>query len=116
MVYDIDKDGLKDLVYSNGFNATNSVGWFKNTTMVTATKDFQIPTQYKLFPNPASNLINITFEDLPVERSYSIKAIDGKTMSEGISTGGLVDITALRRGIYFLVFKNSNLQFKLLKV
>jgi hypothetical protein len=116
VAYDVDNDGLKDLIYKNGFSPTNSLIWFKNTTMTTATSEYQLNNNYKLFPNPVFNFVNINYENLPVEQPYYIKTVEGKIILDGTSTGGKIEMSSLQSGIYFLLFKNAYHQFKILKV
>ena len=59
----------------------------------------------EVFPNPTSNYI--TINKLSSPRSYAIYDISGKLVSSGeLSNNEKIDLTSLRKGIYFLKLKN----------
>ncbi|WP_438426397.1 GEVED domain-containing protein [Aquimarina macrocephali] len=65
-----------------------------------------------LYPNPARNILNISFNTESKEISYSVIDILGKTI---ISISGenksTIDVGHLKQGIYFLKFTDGNNQY-----
>lgn len=60
----------------------------------------------RLFPNPVTDFIRI---DGPVEiRDYIILDISGKTILYGKTENGIIDVSLLERGMYYLVTDREN--------
>jgi len=72
-----------------------------------------------IFPNPASNSLNILFAKVKTKTSISISTIEGKEIyNEKNITGGenilkTIDVSGFAKGIYFLTISNS--ETKMLK-
>jgi hypothetical protein len=74
-------------------------------SVLTAIKEINTPVDLKIYPNPATNELNITSGNLKAQR-VSIYDVDGKLVSETIQpTGNRVDISALAKGVYIAEIK-----------
>ena len=66
-----------------------------------------------IFPNPANNQINIP--NLEQTTSFQIFQMDGKLISNGSTETGIIDISGVSKGVYWLSFAISqqrhNIQF-----
>lgn len=61
----------------------------------------------KIFPNPATDQLNITLPESDGNWTFKIISADGKQLSNGSLVGNRVDLATLGAGIYFLVLENG---------
>ncbi len=66
--------------------------------------------QFGFYPNPANNMLYFSAKDQTLR--VSIFAPDGKLLINRTVSGGSLDLSALRKGLYFIrIEKNGNHQF-----
>lgn len=67
--------------------------------------------EVKTFPNPVCDMLNIQWNE-PAEYSWSIMAIDGRTLLQGTSDGyrNAIDCSSLDKGIYVLNITSTHTQ------
>lgn len=71
----------------------------------------------KIFPNPATDFINISFDDnfINTEFDFEITDISGRILDCGRVTASneviKKDLSALQQGLYFINFRNSEIEF-----
>jgi hypothetical protein len=70
-------------------------------------------TRIKLFPNPVTTNCFVTYPTATANASLSILQMDGKKVGDykiaNGSTQRSIDVSELRSGYYFIVYKNENL-------
>ena len=72
-----------------------------------STNEFELENNIKLFPNPSSELIQIS--GLKENENYRIYNISGSEIKNGIvSNNEQIDIRNFSNGLYFLKFDNGN--------
>ena len=79
---------------------------FKLTYMSTVgTSDFAKEIGLKVYPNPVTNFVTVSFKKSLAESSYSIINVNGQTLQSGRLTENLLHISleGISRGSYFLV-------------
>ena len=92
--------------------------WFNSSTgeyifgEPVSTQEIVNPLEIKLFPNPASNTLNIELSTTKLEGQVTMKVIDMtgkviKTISQDGSTLNSVDISGLANGQYMLNIQNE---------
>ena len=86
-----DEDNFVNLYFSINASGTDGVLDVERETLV--------------YPNPASNQIFISTNDL---QSVQLFSLNGSLMSELKSQSGVFDISAYQPGIYFLVLQNAS--------
>jgi Secretion system C-terminal sorting domain len=69
------------------------------------------PISIDLYPNPASNVINIDMANISSLANYNITSMDGKQIKDGTTASSQIDISALQSGVYFLQIKSGNLLY-----
>jgi len=85
----------------------------RSTDQTLSSNEFEINSEIKLFPNPASGIINIS--GLKNNEDYKIYNLSGAEIFNGtFSNNGKIDIKNFSNGLYFLHFQNGN-TFKFLK-
>lgn len=67
--------------------------------------------EFKIFPNPAENKIQILSDKELEKSSYEIFDVLGKKVTEGIFVGGSIDINSLEKGVYILSIEGHNIHF-----
>lgn len=73
------------------------------------TKNLSVSAKPVVAPNPAKNLISVTFNDaLPFD--FQISSIDGKLLKKGISTKD-IDVSDLPNGLFLLKIRKKDLVF-----
>ena len=71
------------------------------------TNEFELENNFKLFPNPSSELIQVS--GLNENEKYRIYNISGAEIKNGIvSNNEQIDIRNFTNGLYFLKFYNGN--------
>ncbi len=71
------------------------------------TKDISAFDKPIIAPNPAKNVVSITFNDAS-NFSYKINAIDGKLMQQGVATKD-INVSELQNGLYLLTIKKDGI-------
>jgi len=64
--------------------------------------------EIKIFPNPASNILNLDLKNNSKIESISILSINGKRIKEVSSNSNYIDISFLSQGIYFIEIVSSD--------
>jgi arylsulfatase B len=73
------------------------------------TADIQANARPSIAPNPANNLISVSFNDaLPF--TYHIMSIDGKVLKQGVSTKDII-VSELPNGLFMLKIEKQNTIF-----
>ena len=62
-----------------------------------------------VYPNPASNTITLQ-GILNKKNNYKILSIDGKVLKNEILNKSKIDISFLKKGIYFLEYENQKIK------
>ena len=75
---------------------------FQERTQPTSTIETAIPDVIKVFPNPATSIINLPSNI----KKYQIYSIVGNKVKEG-QNGGAINLTDLVSGNYFIKVTNS---------
>ncbi len=73
------------------------------------TKDIQAFEKPVIAPNPAKNLVSVTFNDV-LPFNYKINSIDGKLIKQGVSTKD-INVSDLNNGLFFLEIKRDGRVF-----
>ena len=74
-------------------------------------QEMKVKSSISVYPNPATNFINVTGLDVAVNNKLVIKNIQGNTMREvNVNTGSscLINIETLPRGTYFITLFAGN--------
>lgn len=66
-----------------------------------------VSAQVSIFPNPGTDLLNITMPEGSVNWKYRILSADGKQLTNGSLVNAQVDISDLAAGLYFLALDNG---------
>ncbi|MCG8697118.1 MAG: T9SS type A sorting domain-containing protein [Bacteroidales bacterium] len=113
--YGIDSAGYYDVVVENAIDGKlayySAIQIGKAPKGVSAEKELTSNNDYHLYPNPATNFVNIksNWEGLT---KYTIMNIDGKAVQMGTFTKGKEDhplkLDNLQMGIYYLELQNNN--------
>lgn len=97
--------------WCGGFNSSASTeGMFKfNGDLLLSNQSFNSNNNFKAYPNPANNVINVTTNNID---SYKLRVTDitGKVVLEKALNGiqNSIDISALSNGAYFFTFNSDN--------
>jgi hypothetical protein len=73
---------------------------FKYDFILTAIKDYSIPEDIKMYPNPAKEYVTIEFEGLSSERVEILNSAGIKVIDKTILSGQSINISHLKTGIY----------------
>lgn len=88
---------------ANGTQKAYITNYFSDCDAVTGVEEKDLP-KIKVYPNPATKLVNVTFDSSLVGSDYTVydhmgrTHLFGKINSENIN----IDLTGLSKGIYFL--------------
>jgi hypothetical protein len=89
-------------------SSINSNVWTYMLTLpiITGIESYHKANDFNIFPNPASNLIHLTFINKQDNMSYSIYSVTGQLLKSKVLTGQIenytIDISDLKTGVYFL--------------
>ena len=103
-VFDLNNDTLPDFIIGN---KRGGLSYFKGTndsTNISNTIHNKKVLNFKIFPNPSNNIIQIKNLDSSIK--YEILSISGASIYRGTSNG-ILDIQYLSNGIYFLKLKSN---------
>lgn len=90
---------------------------YLNTTTLN-TEDFVKKNPVVLSPNPSSDVLNITVNDISfLNTAYKFVDINGRIISDRILSTSVseINVEGLSKGIYFIKFENQNLVQKFVK-
>ncbi len=92
--------------YQNTSTSTSDIYLVKtdDNGEVTSIKDAIKIEETKIYPNPTSNIINISND---IFENYSITSIEGKIVDNGSIENKIVNVNTLPAGIYFITLKNE---------
>ena len=97
---------IKFLSWSSG-DSGGGISYERSTYQTLSTNEFELENNIKLFPNPSSELIQIS--GLKENENYRIYNISGSEIKNGIvSNNEQIDIRNFSNGLYFLKFDNGN--------
>lgn len=83
----------------------------KPTTEVAKTSNKQLDLNIQLFPNPTSDLLNISTGELFTDTEYTIYNVEGKLIENGLFTGHTsIDISTYENGTYFIEVATNELR------
>ncbi|HPD66158.1 MAG TPA: FG-GAP-like repeat-containing protein [Bacteroidia bacterium] len=68
--------------------------------------NFKTEDELKIWPNPATTILNIYLPIVSAEIKYKISDIQGKTVAEG-TCFNYIDISAIEKGLYLLMIENE---------
>ena len=103
---DVDGDGKKDLVFTDGYNDPNQVVLMKGTGSFVSTKDISLET-ITLAPNPTIDYLKINDERLIGKKvTYTIVDIAGRLVTSGILNND-VDVSELMSGTYVIILESD---------
>jgi hypothetical protein len=101
-------NGIAYLLVANEVSATLSVIALEN--IVLRTQDINtIETSFKMYPNPASNLVFFSIPD-----TYSVYDVLGNLLTQ-VNDAASINVKALPIGIYFVTNSNKNTKKLLIK-
>lgn len=87
-------------------------GAFRYSNIVVITADAVVGKQLKMFPNPVGSFCSVSYPVAAGGALLSVYTVDGKAMGNySIATGSTqrsIDVSGLKAGIYFMVYKNNN--------
>lgn len=116
-LYDYDNDGLKDLLFSNGWEEPSKELYFRNISELSNTEN-QIGigiSNIVVAPNPTSDYIQIFQNErlLSDEVSYKIINSNGSTIQTRAILKGHINVKHLPTGMYYIQFNDekSSCQF-----
>lgn len=68
------------------------------------------PSDVTLYPNPASDILNVTFRQNGGPATYQIYSMSGQVIQTGVLeiNPGKIDVSALDKGLYFIEFGNKS--------
>ncbi|KGO94855.1 T9SS type A sorting domain-containing protein [Flavobacterium subsaxonicum] len=99
-------------------NTESATGWFDNIAVKTsasdsllAVKDVVAATQFSIFPNPATNVINVTNADNTLVNNVAIVDVNGRTVKSVKFNGAAetqVNISDLASGVYMVTIASEN--------
>ncbi len=97
-----------DSVVYNYDNVPATPGCIDTTNTVGINKRIQ-KEEVKIYPNPASTVINVELSAELVNSEYRIYSISGKIVLQGRldNNNTQLDITSLEKGLYFVEIENS---------
>lgn len=92
---------------TGGGDGGGDFSYTRSTDQSLGTSEFELKKNIKSFPNPSSELIQIS--GLKGNENYRIYNILGRVIKNGIvSNNELIDIRNFTNGLYFLKFDNGN--------
>lgn len=106
-IYDLDQDGKKEIIFSNGFD--KSIYFFKNLTPVGTEETPQFAkAQLLVYPNPCSDLLNIVpIPDLQIAE-FDIYDSNGQLFVNKCQFDqSQIDLGMLNPGVYIMKIKNT---------
>ena len=74
----------------------------------------EIPeVSFELFPNPATEIISVSFDSEPVTKEYSILDQQGRLIMKGniALSGSELNVNQFTKGLYFFQIDNSTKRF-----
>lgn len=91
-----------------GFDGWVTNDWWEYSPLV-GQEELSMSLRISVYPNPASDKINITCGDLKMEK-IKIYDLSGKTVLEKNIAGNsaIINISALDKGVYFLEIKTGS--------
>lgn len=114
-VSDFDNDG--DLDMASISSNENHLNWFENTTYdaTLSIDNFSLDDIF-IYPNPTSDILNIKLNKNEI-LDYSVYDVLGQNiMNNKLNIQrGLIDVSHLKNGIYFLTISDVNLTYKFIK-
>jgi hypothetical protein len=107
-VHDFKNDGKLDMILGNNKGGLNL---FTMKLGVLSIKNIELPVNFNLYPNPATESITISIEN-GLDKNQKLRIIDvsGKLVMESYinSTQAILDISKLKKGVYFVtLFTNK---------
>ncbi len=103
-VYDIDDDGLKDIVKFYNKEVSYFPIVYDQSTNISKVSASSV----KVWPNPASQILNI--DGVDESTVYQLYSITGSLVKGGEITNATIDISQLNEGIYLLNIDNENIK------
>jgi len=111
-INDFDNDG--DLDIATAAYTDDQVSIFNNQKIVLSVDDISVDN-LSIYPNPAFDRLFIKSSNIET-RKFKVHDMLGKTILRGaINTNASIDISNLKRGLYFLKIENSFTSLKFIK-
>ena len=70
---------------------------------------------FKVYPNPSTNLIHIEIET-EGNSNYILYSVNGQVIKEGSLSSNTIDVSAIQSGVYFLKIVNNEINYNTKKV
>ena len=108
---DIDKDGTKDLLFTDGYSEPNSVVYLKGTGTFVATNEVEID-DISILPNPTTNFLQVNDERLKRKNTtYTIVNSTGLTLQTGVLKDQ-IDVSNLISGLYIIILDAEEISYR----
>ena len=93
-------------------------GFQQTNITITGIEDFKTDFEMNVFPNPTSDFVNITVENLKENLSFSIYTVEGKLVMTNklIALSTKLDIATYVKGTYFLKVTDGTALMKTYKI
>lgn len=103
-------DYAKKGVVNFGLSPESSALYPDSAIVYTSIKDFEVLSSLKVYPNPATNVINIELENLTNEDlTFNIVDVTGRIIDQKIADNNQMffDLSAVTSGFYFLTVSSN---------
>ena len=111
-ISDLNNDSLIDFIIGNKRGGLSLFMGSNDSLISTHSGSYYFENKYEIFPLPASDIINI--KNLKNQLYFEVITLTGKKVKTGY-TNGVVPVSELNNGIYFLILDNG-IQKNILKI
>ena len=111
-ISDLNNDSLIDFIIGNKRGGLSLFMGSNDSLISTLSGPYYFENKYEIFPLPASDIINI--KNLKNQLYFEVITLTGKKVKTGY-TNGVVPISELNNGIYFLIL-DDGIQKNILKI
>lgn len=115
IAYDYNNNGLKDLIYTDGFNDPPNVYLVKNSSQILSSSPLENETKLVLTPNPVIDILYI--ENIQIENDQFIEIFTSQ--GQLVKTSKIdrnINVSSLPSGIYYFRIKNKGITKKFVKI
>ncbi|MCG8697287.1 MAG: right-handed parallel beta-helix repeat-containing protein, partial [Bacteroidales bacterium] len=100
-------EGTYPITLSGGSDNHYEFVYVEGTLTVTLSSlSSEIAAAVKVYPNPVKDQLHIETGD-DIIRNYQIQSISGTIINKGTISTGIIDVSSLRTGIYFLTINDA---------
>lgn len=112
-VDDFDNDGDLDIATAT-YSGSSQVKIFNNQTIVLSTEDYVI-NDLRIYPNPVSNELFIESTNNFNDKFIVYNILGGKLLSGTVDSEASINVSILKKGLYFLKLEGSSTTYKFIK-